>query len=279
MPRSDSEGTSAAVGSAPPADDLSGRVALVCGGAGRIGSAITRQLAAHGASVAVHCYRRLDRAESLLAGLKQDQSGRLHPQRHIVVAGDLANITTARTVVQEVHDRLSAWPTIVVNAAHPDTASAAAEEISDAHLNSHIDSFRIHVNVCRATIAGMRSSGAGRLVLISGALAVRPFPGLGVYGAVKAAATAFSRTLALEEGSYGTTVNIVSLGRIEYEDGTQAFDPDPRYDALDEITRMRRALTKMATPLDVARTVSFLVSPASGAITAQVLYLAGGEPM
>jgi 3-oxoacyl-[acyl-carrier protein] reductase len=268
-----------AVGPALSTDDLSGRVALVCGGAGRIGSAITRQLAARGASVAVHCHHRLDRAESLLTGLKEDQPTRSRPQRHIVVAGDLANITTARTVVQQVHDRLCAWPTIVVNAAHPDTGSATTEEISDSHLNAHIDGFRIHVNVCRTTIVGMRSSGIGRLVLISGALAVRPFPGLGVYGAVKAAATAFSRTLALEEGPYGTTVNIVSLGRVEYEDGTQAFDPDPRYEALDEITRMRRALTKMAAPTDVARTVSFLVSPASTAITGQVLYLAGGEAM
>ncbi len=271
--------TQVVIGSALPVDDLSGRVALVCGGTGRIGRAITRQLAAGGASVAVHCHRRRERAESLLTGLKKDQPGHLQSQRHIVVAGDLASVTAAHAVVREVRDKMGAPPAIVVNAAHPETGPAATDQISDSHLNAHIDGFRIHVNVCRATIAGMRDSGAGRLILISGALAVRPFPGLGVYGAVKAAANAFSRTLALEEGSYGTTVNIVSLGRVEYEDGTQAFDPDPRYEALDKITRMRMALTKMATPADVARTVSFLVSPASSAITGQVLYLAGGEAM
>jgi acetoacetyl-CoA reductase len=250
-----------------------GRIALVGGATGTIGAVVCRELAARGAHVAVHCYRQRERAEALLDELDGGRGA------HAVVQGDLASFSQAQALCRSVDQQLGGPPTLVVNAAYPSMPSCAASDMGDAYVESHLNGMRIYVNLCRVTVPGMRSSHQGRIVLISGALASRLFPGFTMYAATNAGLTAFSRTLALEEGGYGTTVNVVALGRIEHPDGTVAFAPDPQYEALDKVTKLRVALGRMATPEDVSHTAAFLLAPSSDAITGQILYLAGGEPI
>lgn len=256
----------------PRADSLAGHVALVCGATGNIGAAVAHGLAEMGAHVAVHFHCRRERAEEIVGALPADRP-------HAVVQGDLAESQGAVRVAESTLELLGSPPTIVVNAAHPHMPSRLVRESSDDDLSGHLAGFRAHVNICRAVLPGMRDAGSGRIVFISGALASRPFPGLAFYSSVKAGLTAFSRALALEEGGAGITVNVVAPGRIESLDGEAAFTPDPAYEALDHVTRLRVALTRMASAEDVAAVVCFLASPQAEAITGQVIYLAAGEPV
>ena len=251
---------------------LEGRVAVVCGGTGHVGGAIVAALAQMGARVAVHGHTRSERAEAIIRELER-------PDAHVALDGDLADSSIARRVFQQAAEELGAPVTVVVDSAYPSQPPRRVADLDDDYLERHLNGLRIHVNVCRAALEGMRAVGWGRIILLSGALAWRPFPGFAVYAAVKAGASAFARTLALEEGVAGITVNTVVLGRVEYDDGGQAFTPHPGYEALDEVTRRRVALPRMASPQDIASTIRYLASPAASAVTGQAIFLAAGEPI
>jgi 3-oxoacyl-[acyl-carrier protein] reductase len=252
-------------------DELRGRVALVCGGAGPVGSAIAAGLAARGAAVIVHTRRRLAVAEQVVALLPG-------PATHIAVAADLADEDEAERLFA-VAESSPGLPTIVVNAAYPAAPPRRVHDLSATDVAAHLIGLSAHVNLCRLALPGMRRAAGGRIVLISGALALRVFPGFAMYAAVKAGLGAFSRTLALEEGANGITVNVIAPGRVETPDGTAAFEPDPAYEQLDQVSRLRAALPVMATPQDLAELTAFLVSDRAAAVTGQVIQMAAGEPM
>jgi NAD(P)-dependent dehydrogenase (short-subunit alcohol dehydrogenase family) len=221
----------------------------------------------------LHCNRNVSGAEALRRTLTEG--------RHAVLSGDLTSIDDTRSVVEGATAATGRAPVIVVDAAFPAVAPGSASELTDEDIARHLDGFRMHVNVCRAATPGMRDAGHGRVVLVSGALATRNFEGFALYAAVKAGLMSFSRTLAIEEGRYGITVNAVAPGRVA-TDEEQADDPadlpEP-FARLDALMRLRRALPRYATPEDVAHVVAFLVAPTSGAVTGQVVYLAAGEPV
>lgn len=251
--------------------ELSGLAAVVTGSTGHVGAAIARLLAARGAKVAVQYLDRAGAAESLARELRGGP--------HAAVGADLTSSAVALELWAHAGAALGQPPTILVDAAYPSQPPRLLSEVTDDYLEAHLNGLRMHINMCRAALPAMRESGWGRIVLLSGALASRPFPGFSVYSAVKAGSTAFARTLSLEEGEAGVTVNTVTLGRVETDEGDKAFTPHPRYEVLDEVTKRRVALPSMATPEDVAETVGYLVSPAASAVTGQVVFLAGGEPM
>ena len=253
-----------------PAQDRPARVALVCGATGAVGQAICRGLADRGHPVAVHC-----RTDVAAADLLVKELGALVPAT--TVTGDLVSPEQADAVVRSVADQLGARPAVVVNAAYPRAGSCYLADTDASEVEKHLDGFRMHANLCRSAIPGMRAAGWGRIVLIAGALAGRFFPGLSLMSGVKAGMTSFSRAVALEEGPHGITVNVVSPGRLEFDDGGGAFDPDPAYELLDEVTRLRVALPTVPTPADVATMVGFLASEEAAAVTGQIVYVAGGE--
>jgi 3-oxoacyl-[acyl-carrier protein] reductase len=246
---------------------LDGRVALVCGATGPVGMEACRGLAALGASVVVHCRSSRGRAELLAAGLPG-------PTRHTWVHGDLADPAQALAAVTAATETVGP-PDILVDAAYPSAGSQLVRDSSPIDLERHLDGFRMHLNACRAVLPGMRSRGWGRIILIAGALATRVFPGFAFYSGVKAGLIAVTRTLALEEGSAGITVNAIAPGRV----GPGEAGTDPAFAALDAVSSMRAALPQLPRPRDIASVAGFLASDAAAAVTGQVIYLAAGEPV
>lgn len=248
---------------------LTGQVALVCGATGSLGAAITRYLARRGASVALQFHTRRDVAEAL--------RGELPFGPHVILAADLADRVATAETFEAIVQTLGAHPTIVVNAASPPLAPAVVAQLADEDMELAWQGFRMHVNVCSEAVVGMREIGSGRIVLVSAALAARYACGFALYSAMKAGLTAFSHTLALEEGKFGITVNVVAPGRVT--DDEAASELPPAYALLDSISRMRMALPEYPTPKEVAHVVGFLASREAGAVTGQVVYVAGGEPI
>lgn len=247
---------------------MTGRRVLVAGATGPIGTAIAHELAAHGHRVAVHCRSRRDAADRLAASLPGSAGA-----PHAVVQVDLADAAAVDAALA----RLAAeWGDIddLVNAAWPAVPSATVADADGAAVDAAFAGARGHVNLCRAVLPALRRA-RGAVVLIGGALSTRLHPGLGLFGAGKAAATTLTHVLALEEGRHGVRANVISPGRVATDDGDLA-ESDPTFAALDEIGALRRVLP-LPTPQDIARTVRWLLGPDATAVTGQTIALAGGE--
>jgi len=112
---------------------------------------------------------------------------------------------------------------------------------------------------------------SGRIVNVSSIVASTGYSGLSVYSATKAALLGFTRSLAREVGQLGITVNAVAPGFID-TDMTQELDESHRA----QISR-RSALKRMAEPVDIARSVAFLLGDGGRNITGTVLTVDAGN--
>jgi 3-oxoacyl-[acyl-carrier protein] reductase len=119
-------------------------------------------------------------------------------------------------------------------------------------------------------LRSMMTARAGRIVNIASIVAATGYSGLSVYSATKASLVGFTRSLAREVGELGITVNAVAPGFIA-TDMTGEMDEAQRA----KIAR-RSALRRLAEPIDVARSVEFLLSDAARNITGTVLTVDAG---
>jgi 3-oxoacyl-[acyl-carrier protein] reductase len=117
----------------------------------------------------------------------------------------------------------------------------------------------------------MMSQREGRIVNIASIVALTGYSGLSVYSATKASLVGFTQSLARELGPLGITVNAVAPGFIS-TDMTQELDESQRAKIV-----KRSALRRMAEPLDVARSVEFLLGEAGRNITGTVLTVDAGN--
>ena len=259
-------------------DLLRGRVALVTGGTRGIGAAISRRLAAHGASVAASYGRDHERARELQAELAADGAPiSIH-------VGDVGSADDCRRTVEDViahHGRLD----ILVNNAGI-TADRMALKMSDEDWDRVLT-----VNLsgafytARAALGHMIERGTGRIVNISSIIGQTGNIGQTNYAASKAglfgltmslakeAAFALGRAGRLTPDGPNITVNAVAPGFIE----TDMLDGVPEK-VLDKI-RALVPLERLGRPDEIARVVHFLSADASSYITGQVWAVNGGQEM
>jgi 3-oxoacyl-[acyl-carrier protein] reductase len=147
------------------------------------------------------------------------------------------------------------------------------EQVAAADFDEQIDlNLRAVILCTQAVVPGMRARGRGRIVNV-GSRAALGKPGRAVYGATKAALVGLTRTLALELGAAGITVNVVSPGPIATEMFEANNPPDsPATRALLE----RIPVARMGRPEDVAAAIAFLLGDDASFITGQVLNVCGG---
>lgn len=119
---------------------------------------------------------------------------------------------------------------------------------------------------------GMRQAKFGRIVNISSRAALGKTERT-VYSAAKAGLIGMTRTLCLELGADGITVNAVAPGPVATELFERGHPPgsEKRQIVIDSVP-----VKRVGTPDDVARAVAFLLAPESGYITGQTLFVCGG---
>lgn len=255
---------------------LAGRTALVVGGTGVIGARVCARLAALGATLLVHCRSSIADAERIIAadpaagGTASGGSA-----GHRIVQADLEDAEGLADLAEAVET--AGGVDILINAVHLGSGTSEVVAFDSAQLRTHLESVVLHAALSGMVVPGMRVRGAGRIVYISGALMTRPAPGMGGYGAAKAAASTLTRYLALEEGRAGITANIVAPGRVVDPDAPRELDPE--WARLADALVARTALGRFPTPDDVAHAVVGLTLPSASGITGQTVWVTGGEPI
>ncbi|GIG21553.1 3-oxoacyl-ACP reductase [Cellulomonas chitinilytica] len=244
------------------------RTALVTGAARGIGAATARRLAADGLRVAV-----LDLHEADARGTADEivAAG----GTALAVGADVADEDAVQAAVARVVDELGA-PTVLVNNAgilRDNLLFRMSAADWDAVLSVHL---RGAFLVSRAVQQHMVAARWGRIVNLSSTSALGN-RGQANYAAAKAGMQGFTKTLAIELGPFGVTVNAVAPGVIETDMTRAAAErlgvpPEEYFAAAARDVPARRA----GTPQDVAAAVAFFCSEGAGYVSGQVLYVAGG---
>ena len=124
----------------------------------------------------------------------------------------------------------------------------------------------------QAFVPGMREAGFGRIVNISSRAALGKM-GRTVYSTAKAGLIGMTRTVAIETGADGITVNAVVPGPVETKHWARGHPP--RSEQRQKVVEMV-LVKRLGTPDDVARAVEFLLADDAGFITGQALFVCGG---
>ncbi len=230
---------------------------LVTGGSSGIGRAICEMLLAGGRTVI-----NLDYAQP-------DWS---HPGL-VTFQADLTSAEQTREQAEKITSQYAI--TALVNnagATRPGTIDTATLEDLDYVVALH---FQASLILIQAALPALRACGNGRIVNMSSRAALGK-PERVVYSATKAGLVGMTRTLAMELGGDGITVNAIGPGPI----ATELFrksNPDgaPRTQKIIDSIIVKR----LGTPEDVARAAMFFLAPENNFVTGQILYVCGGTTL
>lgn len=245
--------------------DLTGKVALVVGGAGGIGRAQALGLADAGADVAV-ASRNLEHLEKVAEEIKA--KGR----KSLAVTVDVVDEKSVKAMADSV---LKAFPRIdiLVNA-----AGLAIRKPADAFP---IDEWQQVMDIntrgtfltCQVVGGLMVKQGSGRIINVSSVRGRYGLPGgYAAYCASKGAVDTLTRTLACEWAKHNVLVNAVAPTVVETALTRDAL-ADP---AFANQMKSRIPLGKWAMPDDIVGATVFFAAEASSFITGQILYIDGG---
>lgn len=224
------------------------RTALITGGTGGLGTAVTQTFLERGWRCVVPWV-----AEREVERMRQNDAIREAGDRLELVQADLFDDQAAPGVV-EAADTGAAPLAAVVNLVG---GFAAGGRVHETPVEEFEEQFRLNLRptyvMCAAAIPRLLERGDGAIVCVSTRAAVRPFPGAAGYIASKAAVLALVDALATEYTGDGLRVNAVLPSVIDTP-GNRASQPDADH-------------SRWVSPAEIAVVIEFLCSPASGPVS------------
>lgn len=236
------------------------QVVVVTGGAQGIGLSICRRAAESGSAVAIvdlDGERAKQAAESVGAGA-------------VGYHADVTDYEALEGVARQVSADLGTPTALVAGAGWTpdkrflDNTLAEQERIIAVNYTGSLHSTRVF-------LPGMIDAGRGRIVYISSDAARAGVAGEAVYAGAKAALIGFAKSLAVEVGRSGVTVNVICPGSTDTPLLRRMFSEE-QIEKRVRIHPMRR----LAKPEDIAAVVNFFLSDDAGFVNGQVLSVSGG---
>lgn len=254
--------------------DLTGKRALVCGSTQGIGRAVAYELALLGASVTLVA-RDEEKLKKVLQELPSDDT-----ESHGYIVADFSYPDKLKNSI-DVFLKDHTVEILVNNTGGPPGGQAI-----DADTSEYVQAFSNHL-ICnqilaQAVVPGMKQAGFGRIINVISTSVKTPLKGLGVSNTIRAAVASWAKTLSLELGAFGITVNNVlpgftMTGRLESLINNRAANEGKSTDAIKDEMLKGIPAARFAEAKEVAAAVTFLATPAASFITGINLPVDGGS--
>jgi 3-oxoacyl-[acyl-carrier protein] reductase len=233
----------------------SDRVAVVTGGTGPIGRAVSERLAQDGHSLVVNYRHDEARAREVLAAVRRHAPGSILVRADVTQEAEVARLVEGAASL----GRITVWVNNVgafLWKPFLETTLAEWRSILDSNLTSAF--------LCAQAALPHLREGGGVLIQIATmhAEVLRAVPQTVAYGAAKAALLVLTKSLAKSEARHGVRVNAVNPGFVE---GTHLPPEDPSL-----------PFGRLARPEEIASAVAFLASDEASYVTGAVLNVHGG---
>jgi len=244
-------------------NNLTGKVALITGGARRVGAEIARTLHAHGMNLVVHYRSSKDDAHALQIELEK-----CRPKSVVLVMGDLLKVSQLPDIVEEAVAAFGRIDALINNAStfYPTPVSTATEEQWDDLIGTNL---KAPFFLSQAAAPHLKKT-HGSIVNIADIHGERPIKQYPIYSAAKAGLVMLTKSLARELAPE-VRVNAIAPGTIMWPEGGAEVSAAQQQKMLARIP-----LNRSGSPDDIARTALFLIRDA-GYINGQVIAVCGGR--
>lgn len=254
--------------------DLSGKRAVVCGSTQGIGKASAIELALLGAGVTLIA-RNEQKLKDVISELHVSKN-----QRHDYIAVDFNFPDDLKKKIEE-YALLNSVHVLVNNTGGP-PAGQAIDASPDDFLKAFSSHLLCNQILVQALVPGMKKEKYGRIINIISTSVKIPLKGLGVSNTIRGAVANWSKTLSLELGAYGITVNNVlpgatMTGRLKAIIQGKADKTGKTFDEVKDEMIGEIPAGRISEPYEVAAAVAFLASPAAGYINGINVPVDGGR--
>ncbi len=253
--------------------NLKNKNALVCGSTQGIGKATAIALANEGAKVTLVARNR-DKLKQVLAELPDSEN-------HSFIVADFTNPRDLQEKIIKFIDENHGFHILINNTGGPRSGA-----ILSASLDEFDNAFTMHLKcnhiLVQATAPFMKEAGFGRIINIISTSVKEPIPGLGVSNTIRGAVGNWSKTLSVELGAFGITVNNVLPGFTDTERLAEIIKIKANIEGttVEEMTEIMKNYSpakRFAQPEETASVITFLASEAASYVNGINIPVDGGR--
>lgn len=273
--RTDEEAHVAAAHDVLSVFDLSGRTAVVTGGASGIGEATAQVLAGAGANVVVGDVNG-EGAQATAEAIEAEGGAALGVRTDVTSKADVDALVDQAVATFGRLDVMANVAGIAMDGLIRDATEADFDRVMAINAKGTLFG-------CQAALRVMSEQRSGSIVNVSSTAIDTPAPKYGLYAMSKAAVAQLTMTLALEAGRYGIRVNTLAPGAtVTPFTARHAYNPDGtlNQEKFDEFVELMKAISPLKTvgeAVDQANLILFLASDAARFCTGQVWRANGGQ--
>ena len=250
--------------------------AIICGSTDGIGKATALLMAERGATVTLLA-RNKEKLSATLSELSTNDG-----QTHFSLCADFNN-------PDQLKEKITGHMKVIVGHAHilvNNSGGPKGGALIDAVENEFRQAFE-RLLICnqilaKAVFPGMKALGSGRIINIISTSVRQVIPGLGVSNTIRGAVAQWAKTLALELGEFGITVNNVLPGytntaRLQSLADLKAKSLGVTPEEINEMWKNNTSMRRLGEPEEVASAVAFLASDAASYINGHDISVDGGR--